>query len=62
VTEAEMWEERYLLEAQRYARLLLASTERELDMLRERIAGRAVASTVTATTAVAIVKEVSRCP
>jgi hypothetical protein len=40
MTDAEKWEERYLLEAQKYARLLLAVAERELDLLRERVAQR----------------------
>jgi hypothetical protein len=37
MTDAEKWEERYLLEAQKYARLLLSVTERELERFRERV-------------------------
>jgi hypothetical protein len=38
MTEAQKWEERYLLEALKFARLLLAATERELELFRARVA------------------------
>lgn len=41
MTEAQTWEERYLLEAHKYARFLLAVTERELELFRERVAREA---------------------
>lgn len=40
LTEAETWEQRYLLEAQRYARLLLSVTEREIEIFEQRTAER----------------------
>lgn len=35
--EVNLWQERYLVEAQKYARLLLAMTNREIGLFRARV-------------------------
>lgn len=38
LTEAQLWERRYIEKAREYAKLLLAVAERELELFEERVA------------------------